>query len=85
MRNSEVRAQAADPNRIRCRDCIYRDRDTMVIDGETIQTGVMRGRCLMFDGKSGNWKPIHVTMYNENCMFYEQDETADRYWERKKG
>lgn len=83
MINGEVRMQTADPNRIQCRDCIYRDRDTMVLGGKKIQTGVMRGRCMIFDGKKGNWKPTSVVMRNENCLFYEHDETAERFWEGK--
>ena len=83
MINDQVSMQTADPYKIRCRDCIYRDRDTMMINGKKIQTGIMRGTCLIFDGKKGRWKPMDVTMYNENCAFYEQDETAERFWEKE--
>ena len=84
MLNGEVRAQNADPERMQCRDCIYRDKDTMEIEGKLIQTGVMRGRCLVFDGKRGRWKPNGVYFNGEPCIMYEQDETAPKFWEEKK-
>lgn len=73
MINNEMHMQTADPEKIRCRDCIYRDRDTMKIDGKVIQTGIMRGTCLIFDGKRGNWKPTRVTLENGDCMFYDKE------------
>ena len=60
MINSEVHMQTADPGKMRCRDCIYRERDTIVIDGKKVYAGVMRATCLIFDGKRGNWKPNSV-------------------------
>lgn len=83
MTNDTMRTQTADPNKIHCRDCLYREKDTMKIDGEVVQTGIMRGTCLVFDGKRGNWKPTSVTLDGERCPLYEWDETADRFWERK--
>lgn len=85
MRNTEVRAQTADPNKIACRDCIYRDQETLKIDGKVIQVGIMRATCLIFDGKKGRWKPDGVDLGGQPCPFYEQDETAPRFWEKKKG
>lgn len=73
MTNDEMRMQTADPEQIVCRDCIYRDRDTMTIGEKLVQTGVMRGTCLIFDGKSGNWKPTAVTLDNKACLFYEKE------------
>ena len=83
MIRSDIHAQNADPNKMACRDCIYRDRDTMQIDGNTVQTGVMRGTCLIFDGKRGRWKPNNVYFMNEKCPMYVLDETEERFWDRK--
>lgn len=83
MRNSEVHAQTADPYKMPCRDCIYRDQDTMRIEGKLIRTGIMRDTCLIYGG-NGNWKPNNVYFMNERCEFYAKDDTADRFWERKK-
>lgn len=85
MTNDTMKMQTADPGKMQCRDCIYRDQETMVLDGKKVQVGIMRASCLIFDGKNGRWKPNNVYFRDENCLFYEQDETADRFWERKKG
>ena len=76
MINGEIRMQTADPKKMRCRDCIYRDRSVTVLDGKTVLTGVMKATCLIYDGKSGRWKPDFVVFENKNCMFYERDDTA---------
>lgn len=83
MVNGEFRMQNADPERMQCRDCIYRDKDTMQIEGKTVQTGIARATCLIFDGKKNRWKPNNVYFNGEPCMFYEQDETAPKFWEGK--
>jgi len=74
MTGTEMHMQTADPGKIRCRDCIYRERDTMLLDGKVVQTGIMRGTCLIFDGKHGNWKPTSVTLDGGSCLFYEQEQ-----------
>ena len=84
MTNDTMKMQTAEPERMKCRDCIYRDQDTMKIDGKVIQTGIARATCLIFDGEKGRWKPNNVYFLNEDCIFYEQDPDADRFWERKK-
>lgn len=84
MKDDIVKMQVADPERMFCRDCIYREKDTLKIDGKTIQTGISRATCLIFDGKKGRLKPNSVYFQNEPCMFYEKDETAPKFWERGK-
>lgn len=76
MRNGEIHMQTADPKKMRCRDCIYRDRDTMTLEGEKVLVGVMRDTCLIFDGKRGNWKPTAVMLDGADCLFYERDDTV---------
>lgn len=80
----EVHAQTADPNKMNCRDCIYRDKTTMRINGNQIYIGIMRDTCTIFDGKKGRWKPSNVYFLNESCPFHETDEMAERFWEKKK-
>ena len=79
-----LKAQTANVNTIPCRDCIYRDKTSITIDGEKLRTGITRDTCMIFDGKRGNWKPNNVYFMNESCQMYEQDETAERFWEKKK-
>ena len=83
MIDQPMRWQNADPNKMPCRDCIYRDQTTVTIDGEKIRSGITRDTCLIYDGKRGNWKPSNVYFMNESCPMYEQDETAERFWEGK--
>ena len=76
MRNDDMHMQTADPKQMKCRDCIYRDKETMILCGEKVYVGVMRDTCMIFDGKRGNWKPTAVTLDGGDCMFYERDETV---------
>ena len=76
MRNDDMHMQTADPNEMVCMDCIYRDRDTITLEGKKVLVGVMRDTCLIFDGKHGNWKPTGVILDHANCLMYERDETV---------
>lgn len=84
MVDQPMKLQKADPNTIPCRDCIYRDKTTLRLNGELLRPGITKDTCMIFDGKKGNWKPNNVYFLNEDCIFYEQDPDADRFWERKK-
>lgn len=84
MIDKPMRFQTADPNKMPCRDCIYRDQTTVELNGETLRVGITRDTCLIYDGNRGHWKPSNVYFMNEHCEFYVQDEDADRFWERKK-
>lgn len=81
MIDKPMRWQNADPKKMACRDCIYRDQTTVTIDGKKIRSGITRDTCLIFDGKRGKWKPQNVYFMNEGCPMYERDETAERFWE----
>ena len=74
MKNDPMKLQTADIRKVKCRDCIYRDRAVMTIDGEKVFVGVTRDTCLIFDGKKGNWKPTDVIIRNQNCDFYEKED-----------
>ena len=78
---SPVHAQNANPYTMACRDCIYREKDTIVLNRKLIQVGIMRGTCMIYDGKSGNWKPNNVYFRDEDCEYYKQDKSAPRFWE----
>lgn len=76
MLNDPIRMQTADPNKIRCRDCIFRDKTQVTIGGETARVGITRDTCVIFDGKRGNWKPTEILLDGANCLMYERDETV---------
>ena len=84
MIDQPMRMQQADPNKMPCRDCLYRDKTEMTLEGEKVRVGLTRDTCLFFDGKNGRWKPSNVYFLNEPCPMYEWDETAERFWEGKK-
>ena len=73
---NEMHMQTADPEKMICKDCLYRDRETMVVGGKKVPVGVMRDTCLVFDGKNGRWKPTAIVLDSGNCLMYERDETA---------
>ena len=73
MRNDEMHMQTADPRKMICRDCIYRDRETMTREGKKVLVGVMRDTCLIFNG-AGNWKPVGIVLDGARCPFYEKED-----------
>ena len=76
MKNDPMKMQTADIRKVKCRDCLYRDRTVMEIDGERVLVGVTRDTCLIYSGKNGNWKPTEVIIQNKDCEFYEKDGTV---------
>lgn len=74
MTNDTMKMQTADPEKMVCKDCLYRDRTEITLDGKKVKVGVMRDTCLVFDGKRGNWKPTGVVLDGEPCLLYERDE-----------
>ena len=79
-----MKMQTANVNTIPCRDCLYRDKTTIKVDGEIIRVGITRDTCMIFDGKNGNWKPSNVYFQSKRCPLYEWDETAEKYLEGEK-
>lgn len=73
---NEMHMQTADPEKMICKDCLYRDRETMKIGGKKVPVGVMRDTCLVFDGKKGRWKPSAIVLDGGNCLMYERDDTV---------
>ena len=76
MRQDPMKMQTANKDTIPCRNCIYRDKAFVIIDGEKLETGITKDTCLIFDGKKGNWKPNNVYFHSEMCVFYERDDQA---------
>lgn len=81
MTEKPMRTQTADPYKIRCRDCIYRDPEVVKTGKSKVMIGIMRDTCTIFDGKKGNWKPSSVYFLNEDCPMYIKDDTAPKFWE----
>ena len=76
MIDSEIHGtQRPDPKKIRCRDCLYRDKTVVTLGGEKVKVGITKDTCLFFN-KPGNWKPTSILFQNADCPFYEHDEGA---------
>ena len=60
MKLDPMKMQTANVNTIPCRDCIYRDKAFVTVDGERLNTGVTKDTCMIFDGRNGRWKPNSV-------------------------
>lgn len=67
-----VHCQWANPSKIECTDCIFRDLDTVEIDGKEIPVGATRCFCDMYpEGEA--YKPTGVLMRGEHCDFFERE------------
>ena len=71
---SPIKGQFPDLNKIKCRDCIYRDKTVVELNGKEIKVGVTRAFCDMFIGPpDDNGKPRNVLFGNEDCDLYEKE------------
>lgn len=74
MNTSPMKGQWANPKTIMCKDCIHRNRDTVEINGKTIQTGITKAFCDMYVGPPiDNGKPLDILFMNKKCEYYEQE------------
>lgn len=72
--NNEIRPQWPDPKKIICKDCIYRDKTEIDLDGKKIPCGVTKDFCKIYLGPpNDNGKPHTVLFQNDYCEFYEED------------
>ena len=74
MKLDPMKMQTANVNTIPCRDCIYRDKAFVTVDGERMNTGITKDTCMIYDGRNGRWKPNGVYFHSEACAFYERDD-----------
>lgn len=76
---SPMRMQWPDTKKIPCRDCVYRDRTTVTIDGTLYKPGITRDTCGKYDGIRGNWKPSGLLFHNEPCKYYRKEGNRNDY------
>lgn len=63
---------------IMCKDCFYRDRTTVVLDGEKKAVGVTKGFCAKFPPPPDSaGKPLGVLFMGEKCPEYMKDGGAN--------
>lgn len=62
---SPMKVQFPNPKTIACKDCIFRDKASIEVDGETIFVGVTRDKCGKYNGK-----PHEVMFLDKPCPKY---------------
>lgn len=70
-----MRMSSPDPDKIACRDCVYRDMETIDLGDDVIECGITKGFCDAFpEGGETNGKPLDVLFQSAPCPEYEKDE-----------
>lgn len=66
--NNEIRWQTANAKTIKCKDCKFRDRTSVIINGEPRYVGITKAFC----DKYPKLKPSEVMYQNADCVYYEK-------------
>ena len=61
----------ADPEKIACKDCAFRDKTVVELLGRRVASGYTKGACEMY-----SLKPHAVLFNNAPCQYYQQDPSA---------
>ncbi len=70
---SPIKGQMPDPNKIACKDCVYRNRDKITVNNRTIYVGVTKGFCDIYKRPQYAGKPNDILFMNADCEFYIKD------------
>lgn len=66
-----IHAQWADPDKIACRDCVFRDRTVVELIGYRFEAGISKRNCQIY-----LVKPWDVYYDNAPCQYYRKDPDA---------
>lgn len=70
---SPMKAMFPNPNTIRCRDCVNRDRTVVTLpNNKVIPSGITKDFCEAY-GMDQNGKPYDVLFLNAECPMYIKD------------
>lgn len=59
---------------IQCKDCAFRDKTVIELDGETIPVGITKSFCKVYEPPpKTNGKPSEVLFYNGDCKYYQKE------------
>lgn len=67
-----MKGQWPDPKKVRCKDCVFRDKTVLHLGDKVIPTGVVDCYCKQFP-KDTNGKPLEILFRNADCPFYKSD------------
>lgn len=71
---SPIKGQMADPEQIFCRNCAFRDKTVINIDGDEIPIGITRDTCDIY--VSPNLKPTEILLQDAPCDYWVQDRSV---------
>lgn len=63
-----------DLNKISCKDCEYRNKTIVEINGKNIPFGTIKTTCDMYPGYPYDEKPSKILFQNEPCELYEKED-----------
>jgi len=69
---SPMHCESPNVNEIFCRDCSFRDKTTIDLDGKEILVGVTKAYCDIY--VKPNSKPTEILFQQAPCDFYVKDE-----------
>lgn len=69
-----MKMQGADPNKVVCKDCEFRDRTSFELNGRIIPTGMTKSWCNVYTKENSNGKPLDVLLRNASCKYYMKEE-----------
>lgn len=69
-----ITGQWADPEKVVCKDCEFRDRTVVELFGEKTPCGVTRGNCEIF--KDPTIKPMDILLHGAPCQYYTKEKKA---------
>ena len=71
---SPMKGQMADPEQIFCRNCAFRDKTEIKVDGTILKVGITKGQCDIY--VYPNRKPSDILFQEAPCDYWVQDESV---------
>lgn len=65
----EIHGQFPDPQKVQCKDCVFRDKTKLTLDGKTIYPGITKDYCEIYD-RNTNGKGNGILFWGEKCKYY---------------
>lgn len=67
----------ADPEKVVCKDCVFRDRTVVELFGKKDACGITRDTCEIYKGPPTTaYKPSSILLHNEPCQYYTKETKA---------
>lgn len=74
---SPMRATFADPKKVICKNCLFRDKTEVVVGDKVIKAGVTKQFCAAYpEPPDSNGKPLGILFYGDKCKYYQNEKEA---------